>query len=330
MDPGGHGQDADAGIAADVQVGTDPGDAGCDTLWCYDCGCKCQDGREFPAQACVNMCVGPPYFSSLCVARCLELCGGQDVIGPGDPGAPDVPEAIPDSASDLLTDTAFDTRPDSALDATLDSAQLDVPDVGVIQCGKFPYVFPSFDNACAIDTDCALALHQTDCCGSRVALGIDAGLQAAFDAAEKVCEAQYPACGCVGGPITADDGGKTYNQALVGVACKDHVCSTFVGDPCGVAMGFQSADACGLDSDCVAVFHQTDCCGTQAAWGIQKTQTGAFATAEQACDATYGGCGCPSGPTVAQDGNSSFGADNFGASCDAGHCRSFVKGTTPQ
>jgi hypothetical protein len=81
--------------------------------------------------------------------------------------------------------------------------------------------------------------------------------------------------------------------------------------------------SCATGEDCVLVVHTVDCCGNGVAWGINHTELDAFNEAEAVCDAQYPGCGCPSGPTLAEDGC----YEDDGAievTCDAGTCRSFV------
>src|SRR5262249_52278629 len=40
----------------------------------------------------------------------------------------------------------------------------------VVDCSSG--VFPTFGKTCVADTDCAIAFHQTSCCGTRSAIGI--------------------------------------------------------------------------------------------------------------------------------------------------------------
>src|SRR5690606_36562188 len=52
------------------------------------------------------------------------------------------------------------------------------------------------ERGCTNDARCVVAVHQTDCCGNTVAIGINHSAHDLFDAAEAVCRATYPACGC--------------------------------------------------------------------------------------------------------------------------------------
>lgn len=99
-----------------------------------------------------------------------------------------------------------------------------------VQCFPGMPVFPSFDQTCGSDSDCLVAVHQIDCCGSRAALGININEGPRFDYDEAICRGQYPACDCVDRGILADDGQSAYYEADVGVACSEGSCTTFVID----------------------------------------------------------------------------------------------------
>jgi hypothetical protein len=97
-----------------------------------------------------------------------------------------------------------------------------------VQCYVTDTVFPSFDMACQVDTDCVVGVHQVNCCGTRHALGINANELARFSDDEAICESEYAACGCADFGIQADDGQRTYEAADIGVVCADGACTTFV------------------------------------------------------------------------------------------------------
>lgn len=102
-----------------------------------------------------------------------------------------------------------------------------------VQCWPPPPVFPTFDNSCQVDQDCAAGIHQIDCCGSFYALGLNSQELNRFREDEEICELQYPPCLCVGFGILADDGQRTYSEKDVGVRCdrsdnKNGRCVTFV------------------------------------------------------------------------------------------------------
>ncbi|MSP17670.1 MAG: hypothetical protein EXR73_13880 [Myxococcales bacterium] len=109
--------------------------------------------------------------------------------------------------------------------ATTAPADLAAP---IVTCAANPPTFPSFDRTCAADGDCFIARHQTDCCGTIVAWGLRSTEQAAFAAAEKVCESQYPGCGCASNKVTTDDGTMTTMDHPIAVHCAAGMCRTTV------------------------------------------------------------------------------------------------------
>ena len=91
-----------------------------------------------------------------------------------------------------------------------------------------PDVFPKFDKACGEDSECAIAVHTTDCCGNSIALGIHMSQVEEFEAAEAICDSQYPPCGCPAGPTVAEDGQAVGNPQQLVVACVEGNCMTSV------------------------------------------------------------------------------------------------------
>jgi hypothetical protein len=90
--------------------------------------------------------------------------------------------------------------------------------------------FPDFERACETDSGCFVALHQSDCCGTFVALGLATGERERFTGAEASCESMYPGCGCAARPTSADDGTSCLD-ASPSVACVDGFCRTTCGGP---------------------------------------------------------------------------------------------------
>ena len=85
--------------------------------------------------------------------------------------------------------------------------------------------------ACGTPDDCAIAAHQTDCCGSLEVHGIRRDALAAFEATEDACRALFPACGCESGQVTADDGAAAplgSGSTAIIVACETGACTTHV------------------------------------------------------------------------------------------------------
>ena len=86
--------------------------------------------------------------------------------------------------------------------------------------------FPEFDRSCRTASDCQLVAHTTSCCGSRLALAIAATETPAFNSAEAVCDAQYPACGCAAQGVQVEDGTQVGAcwQAEVKASCDSGSC----------------------------------------------------------------------------------------------------------
>lgn len=101
-------------------------------------------------------------------------------------------------------------------------------DGGAVRCGQGVDGFPTFDARCAADDDCVLGVHQTDCCGNTVAIGMRAAERARFEAAEAVCRPMYPGCGCPSAGTLADDGMRSFSAGALRVACRAGRCTTAV------------------------------------------------------------------------------------------------------
>jgi hypothetical protein len=77
----------------------------------------------------------------------------------------------------------------------------------------------TLDRTCAIDGDCAVGLHQTDCCGSSVMIGFRSTEQATYASSESACMASYPGCGCPATLPTTDSGETVTDTGMVHAAC---------------------------------------------------------------------------------------------------------------
>jgi hypothetical protein len=68
--------------------------------------------------------------------------------------------------------------------------------------------------------------HTTSCCGSTLMQGLRAEEKAAFDAAEVVCDGQYPPCGCAAQWVDVEDGTQIpFDQTeQVKAVCEDYEC----------------------------------------------------------------------------------------------------------
>ena len=127
--------------------------------------------------------------------------------------------------------TDLNSLPDAATDGTTgDGAVTDASSADVGRDG-FPGActpdggFPNFQKGCGTIANCIIKLHQIDCCGSAIAIGINHGEFAAFDAAEAEWRNSCPKCGCPAMATLAENG-KTGLNADVKVACDNGVCRT--------------------------------------------------------------------------------------------------------
>jgi hypothetical protein len=88
--------------------------------------------------------------------------------------------------------------------------------------------FPMFDKTCTAATDCVFGVHQTDCCGSTRAIGMNKAEQARFDADEKVCTDQYAQCACPAFFTISEDGQRAMDGKMIVVECQSSQCMTTV------------------------------------------------------------------------------------------------------
>src|SRR6188508_1214608 len=58
---------------------------------------------------------------------------------------------------------------------------------GALVCEVDGSTFPVIDRSCETEADCIPVHHTTDCCGSYLVMGINAGAEPAFAAAEMQC-----------------------------------------------------------------------------------------------------------------------------------------------
>jgi hypothetical protein len=86
--------------------------------------------------------------------------------------------------------------------------------------------------------------------------------------------------------------------------------------------------SCTVDADCEIGVHQTDCCGNTYAIGLAPSERDRFDAWEPMCRATYPACGCPSGPTQTDSGESAFDASSIQVACvivgPTQRCRTYV------
>ena len=109
-----------------------------------------------------------------------------------------------------------------------DAASVGSDAVDGVQCGGANGVFPTFDKTCSIADDCAIGIHQTNCCGATLAIGLARAELTRFAADEKVCVDQYPPCACPATPTAAEDGHTPIAGQDIVVDCASRRCMTQV------------------------------------------------------------------------------------------------------
>jgi len=130
--------------------------------------------------------------------------GGQGGVGAGGQrvdASNDVSPDVGDAASDRRTD---------ARDANTDSGDGSVPPCSFVE---------TLDRRCTMDADCAIGIHQTDCCGNTLAIGFNFSQRERFDTLEPGCRMSYPGCGCPVGPTRTSTGETAFDIAAIKVAC---------------------------------------------------------------------------------------------------------------
>ncbi|MBZ5715816.1 hypothetical protein [Nannocystis pusilla] len=83
--------------------------------------------------------------------------------------------------------------------------------------------------------------------------------------------------------------------------------------------------SCQSDDDCAVVFHQTDCCGTVAAFAVNLASVEAYNEAEAPC-MFEPFCDCAPEATEAEDGDATADNASIVAVCLDNQCRSEVPG----
>jgi hypothetical protein len=168
--------------------------------------------------------------SSMYLALTLVLAGAcaadsdSDDDGTGSAGSGD------DGGTDGGDGTGGDdgTGDDGGGTGTGSSAGTATGSGGEVQCSTEPIVFPEFDKSCGNEADCALVFHTINCCGTDVAWGINADEVPAFEAAEAICDSQYPGCGCPAQATEAEDGNTSWDPNDFAVQCDGDTCMSYI------------------------------------------------------------------------------------------------------
>jgi hypothetical protein len=103
-------------------------------------------------------------------------------------------------------------------------------DPASLVCYSGNTTFPELEKACAVASDCFVALHTVSCCGTQIAIGLDRTSETAFASAEMTCAGAFPGCECLQLPTMAEDG-HTSAQGTIEVRCNSGRCETYVRVP---------------------------------------------------------------------------------------------------
>ena len=117
---------------------------------------------------------------------------------------------------------------------------------------------------------------------------------------------------------------------LVVVACGSTPAGPDGGTGTGGAGGGAACQAvlaldrtCTTTADCIAVPHQTNCCGQRTFIGVRASEAGREQMLEAQCDATYPACGCAEGAPTTDDGSRLSFDGSPGLTCAQGICTTF-------
>jgi len=127
-----------------------------------------------------------------------------------------------------------------AASAVIDAPGLDAPTsmedapAAVSDGGDVCAYADTIDRSCTMDSDCLVRLHQTDCCGNSVMIGIASSASGVYLASEPACMASYPACECPAMPprTDSDETVTVTDTSAVLAACVSrgprNVCLTYI------------------------------------------------------------------------------------------------------
>ncbi len=154
--------------------------------------------------------------ASLFVVVALSVgCGGTSFTAIGDAGGDG-------AADDGSTSGDGGTTTDGGGDGGLGR------DGGVGSCSGSPTLFNNVIKACTVSTACVVVFHQIDCCGSKVAVGINHASKDAFDGDEMAWLMTCPACGCAARPTVAEDGKTSNRESDFKAICVNNMCRSYL------------------------------------------------------------------------------------------------------
>lgn len=166
----------------------------------------------------------------VCVLAVVAGCGGgtsgtADSGGGIDTGIPAADTGVPPEDTGVPpTDTGV-----PPVDTGVPPTDTGVPPTDAASACSF---IDSVDRSCTSDTDCVVRLHQTDCCGNSVMVGVNQAAAAQFAVDESACMASYPGCGCPAMLPVTDSGETVTDTSMVQAGCitrgPGSVCLTYV------------------------------------------------------------------------------------------------------
>ena len=83
------------------------------------------------------------------------------------------------------------------------------------------------DRTCTTDADCVAVVHETNCCGGMLWIGIRTSALQMFTTLEGQCQASYPGCGCFDNTDSTDDGSRIASPSSAAATCQAGVCKTY-------------------------------------------------------------------------------------------------------
>ncbi len=179
-------------------------------------------------------------------------CGDDEPTATEDTGTNDSAVTQDAEASDTGTtaDTgAADTGASDAADSsdTSEGAKADAAAACLAdgECGTWAAALAGAPRDADGIGNCAIQLHQADCCGAVRAYGINHGARTTLCPAEATCVATYPASpGCTDSTITTDTEETTSDMNEVKLRWVEGTCETFVCTTAGCM------DAPGIEGGC--------------------------------------------------------------------------------
>jgi hypothetical protein len=141
-----------------------------------------------------------------------------------------------------------------------------------------------------------------------------------------LCECYCPTVGGAGNAGTAGNGAMSGGGSAGSAASSNRSGSAGAAGACSTfdAAFVESIKGCSIDTDCMKVRYQVDCCGANAWVGIRADRAAAM-TACLATRPAFPACGCASMGDQAEDGRyTSFAGDEVGVSCVANRCLTHV------